>query len=145
METVKQYTTEIINLTEKERLEIVEKKVEIQKKRLEIKKEKMTMSKMILEKEKEQLDLADKKVSIRTKQLENKKVKLDMVDLLASRDNETDRLLNDKIFSLLISLTAKTIDEERTILGSEPFYTPLLNGKQRDIALNKLMDLINKL
>lgn len=145
METVKQETTELKKPSEKEWLELVEKKIEIQKKRLEIKKEKMTMSKMILEKEKEQLDLADKKVSIRTKQLENKKAKLDMVDLLANRDNETDRLLNDKIFSVLISLVSKTIDEDRTILGSEPFFKPLLSGHNRETVTKKLIELITKL
>lgn len=145
METQKQDLTEVEKLTEKEQLEIVEKKVEIQKKRLEIKKEKMTMSKITLEKEKELLDVSDKKLSIRAKQLEIKKTKLDMEELLAKGSHEADRLLIDKLFTVLISLNATTIDEERTILGSEPFYTPILGGKNRDLALIKLMDLIKKL
>ena len=141
----KQELTETKKPTEKERLELVEKKVEIQKKRLEIKKEKLSMRKITLEKEKEQLDLADKKVSIRSKQLENKKTKLDMDELLANRNLEACRLVNDKIFSLLLTLSVTVIDEERTILGSEPFKTLLLNGKRRDESLDKLMELIKKL
>jgi hypothetical protein len=38
-----------------------------------------------------------------------------------------------------------TIDEDRTILGSEPFYKPLLSGKNKEIAMNKLMELISTL
>lgn len=145
METVNREITEEKKLTEKKRLELVEKRVEIQKKRLEIKKEKLSIRKIILEKEKEHLDLTDKKVSIRTKQLENKKAKLDMEELLLKRNLDADRLLNDKIFSVLFSLIVNTIDEERTVLGSEPFYVPLLIGENKDTALNKLLDLINKL
>jgi|GEM_PF-6741394 hypothetical protein len=145
METVQQETTEAKKLTEKEQLELLEKRVEIQKKRLEIKKEKMSIRKIILDKEREHLDLTDKKISIKTKQLENKKTKLDMEELLAQREIDTGRLLNDNIFSVLLSLIVNTIDDERTVLGSEPFYVPLLNGKNRDVALNKLLDLINKL
>jgi hypothetical protein len=145
MQTVKHQTSEFNKPTEMERLELVEKKVEIQKKRLEIKKEKISMSKIALEKEKEHLDLLDKKVSIQTKELENKKAELDMEEIHVNRIFDADRMLNDKIFSVLIALVSKTIDDERTIMGSEPFYTPLIKGKHRDIALNKLMDLITKL
>lgn len=145
METQTQKQTELKKPTEKERLELIEKKVEIQKKRLEIKKEKLSMSKLFFEKEKELLDLSDKKVSIRTKELENKKAKLDMEELLVNRNLDADRLLNDKIFSLLLTLYVSVIDEDRTILGSEPFKTLLLQGKRKDETLDKLMDLIKKL
>lgn len=143
METVKHLTSELKRPTEKERLELVEKKVEIQKKRLEIKKEKISMSKIALEKE--YLDLLDKKVSIRTKELENKKAELDMEEILVNRNFDVDRMLNDKIFSVLLTLASKTIDEDRTILGSEPFYKPLISGHNREIVIQKLIELITKL
>lgn len=136
---------EMIKPTEKERLELVEKKVEIQKKRLEIKKVKLSMSKINHDKEKENLELIDKKLSIRSKLIENKKAKLDLEETIISRRLEEAKLLNDNIFSVLISLSSKTIDVDRTILGSEPFLIPLIVGKHRDIALEKLMQLITKL
>lgn len=145
MDISKLESPEIKKPTEKERLELVEKKVEIQKKRLEIKKEKLSMDKMILEKTKENLVMTEKKVAIRTKRLENKRAILDMEELLTNRILETDRLLNDKIFSLLMTLSFSVIDEERTILGSEPFRTLLLKGRHRNETLNKLMELIKKL
>ena len=145
METPKQDSAEIKKLTEKERLELVEKRVEIQKKRLEIKKEKLSMDKMIHEKEKEYLEFADKKLSIRNKHLENKRAKLDMEELLTNRNLESERLLNDKVLSLLFSLMVTVVDEERTILGSEPFYTPIIGGKRRDVTLDKLMELVKRI
>jgi hypothetical protein len=47
METLKHGIIEISKSTERERLELVEKKVEIQKKRVEIKKEKQNIDEMI--------------------------------------------------------------------------------------------------
>lgn len=131
--------------TEKGKLELIEKKVEIQKKRLEIAKEKMTLGQFALEKEKRHLDLSEMHVSIRIKELEVEKAELDMEDSLLNRRHEADRMLNDKIFCVLLSLVTTTIDKDRTILGSEPFRTPLLGGKNRDLALGKLMQLIQSL
>ena len=130
---------------EKERLELIEKRVEIQKKRLDIRKEKMEMSKLVVETEKEQLDLIEKRVEIRSKQLDNKKSRLDIDELDLRNKREVDRVISNKIFSILFPLMVSTIDADRTILGSEPFYTPLLSGKNKEIAMNKLMDLITKL
>ena len=138
-------TEEIPKQTEKEKLEIIEKKVEIQKKRMELRKEKLSMDKMIQENENDYLEFANKKLSIRNKHLENKRAKLDMEDLIKSRIVESEKLLNDKIFSLLYTLTVTVVDDERTILGSEPFYKPIINGKRRDIAIEKLMELIKKI
>lgn len=145
METVKQETTEAKKPTEKERLEIVEKKVEIQKKRMEVKKEKLSMAKMLLDKDKEFLELAEKKLSLTNKRIENRKIKEEVEDIIGNRENESQRMLNDKIFSVLISLVSKTIDEDRTILGSEPFYKPLISGHNREIVTKKLIELITKL
>lgn len=134
-----------IDLSEKEKLELIEKRVEIQKKRLEIKKEKMEISKLGVETEKEQLDLIEKQVEIEAKQLENKKSEFELMENSIKNKRDFDKMVNDKIFSVLFPLMINTIDEDRTILGSEPFYTPLLSGKNKEIAMNKLMDLITKL
>lgn len=145
METPKQEITEVKKLTEKERLELVEKKVEIQKKRMEVKKEKMTIAKMLIEKDKDFLELAEKKLSLTNKRIENRRVNVEMEDIIGNRANENQRMLNDKIFTVLILLVSKTIDEDRTILGSEPFYKPLISGHHREIVTQKLIELITKL
>jgi hypothetical protein len=119
-----------VKVNTKEKLELIDKRVEIQKKRLEIKKQKMELNKLGIETEKEQLDLIEKRVQIQ-------------VDLKNKR--EYDKMVNDKLFSVLFPLMMNTIDENRTILGSEPFYTPLLTGKNKETAMNKLMELINQL
>ncbi len=69
MRMIKKENSMEVNLNEKEKLELIEKRVEIQKKRLDIKKEKMEMSKLGVETEKEQLDLIEKRVEIRSKQI----------------------------------------------------------------------------
>ncbi len=145
MRMIKKENSIEVNINEKEKLELIEKRVEIQKKRLDIKKEKMEMSKLGVETEKEQLDLIEKRVEIRSKQIENKKSKLDLDELDLRNKREVDRMVSNKIFSVLLPLMVTTIDADRTILGSEPFYTPLLSGKNKEIAMNKLMDLITKL
>ncbi len=38
-----------------------------------------------------------------------------------------------------------TIDSELTILGSEPFFVPTIEGKRREVLLDKIMELANKL
>src|SRR4030042_639140 len=131
--------------TEKDKLEIIEKKVEIQKKRLEVKREKLSMGKIILEKEREHLELTDKQVNIKNKRIENRRAEIDIEELLINRNFESDRILNDKIFSILLSLVANTIDSERTILGSEPFFKPIIEGEKREIVLKKLIELIKKI
>jgi hypothetical protein len=128
MKTPKQKLVEENKSPEKEQLELIEKKVDIQRKRLEIKKEKLNMSKIVLDKD-----------------LESRRAKLDMKELLATRNHESERILNDKIFSLSFSLTMITVDEERSILGSEPFLTPVLTGERREIVLDKLIEIITKM
>ena len=133
------------DIKEKEKLELIEKRVEIQKKKLEIKKEKMEMCKLGVETEKEQLDLIEKQVEIEAKKLENKKSEFDLIENSVKSKRDFDKMVSDKIFSVLFPLMINTIDEDRTILGSEPFYKPLLSGKNKEIAMNKLMELIIKL
>jgi hypothetical protein len=131
--------------SEIEKLDLIEKRVEIQKKRLEIKKEKLSIDQILIEKEKEQLDLTDKEIGMQGKRIENKKAELDLEYLTINRVHESDRLINDKIFSVVMSLMASAIDENRTILGNEPFYIPLIRGQRRELILDKLTELIKKL
>ncbi len=134
-----------VEINEKEKLELIEKRIEIQKKRLDIKKEKMEMSKLGVETEKEQLDLIEKQVEIEAKKLDNKKSEFELMENSIKSKRDFDKMVNDKIFSVLFPLMINTIDEDRTILGSEPFYKPLLSGKNKEIAMNKLMELISTL
>lgn len=134
-----------VKVNTKEKLELIDKRVEIQKKRLEIKKQKMELNKLGIETEKEQLDLIEKTVQIQVKQLEIKMSKIDLKEVDLKNKREYDKMVNDKLFSVLFPLMMNTIDEDRTILGSEPFYTPLLTGKNKETAMNKLMELINQL
>ncbi|MBN8835600.1 MAG: hypothetical protein BGO53_02220 [Sphingobacteriales bacterium 39-19] len=145
MQNPEQETVSTPRQTEKERLELIEKKVEIKKKRIEVEKEKLSLAKMLVEKDKEFLELMDKKLAINSKRLDNKKSKIEIDDLVVNRNLENQRLQNDKIFQLLFSLIVTTIDEERTILGSEPFYTPVIAGERREIVLKKLMELIKNI
>lgn len=71
--------------------------------------------------------------------------KIDLKEVDLKNKREYDKMVNDKLFSVLFPLMMNTIDEDRTILGSEPFYTPLLTGKNKETAMNKLMELINQL
>jgi hypothetical protein len=41
-------------------------------------------------------------------------------------------------------LTAHSINSDRSILGSEPFFEPVMQGKNRDVVMGKIIQLINK-
>lgn len=110
METTKTEATSQ-NQNEKERLELLDKKVEIQKKRVEIKKEQLNIDETII---KRSIGLDEQKTLI------------------------------DKIESLRNVLNDWTIDDERTIMASEPFLKPLVDGEQREVVLRKMMELIRK-
>lgn len=102
---------EISSISEKERLDIIEKKIDIQKKRVELKKEKLNIDEIVLR----------RKVSL-----------------------EEQKVLIDKVSQLRSLLSEWTIDEERTVLASEPFLKPMIVGRNRLITTNKLMELISK-
>lgn len=97
---------------EKERLELIEKKVEIKKKRVEIQKEILNMD----------------ETSMR------KKIALD----------EQSLTLN-KIWELGHLLGAVTVDEDRTIVGSEPFLIRTMSEDSRQIIESKIMRLIQNI
>jgi len=127
---------------EMEQLELKQKRAEIQLKRLEVRKERLNMEKLKKEQEKEDLEMIEKRADIQAKVMENDRHRM-MMDRMEFRDEqELQRSAQSSVFTLLIALTCTTVDEERTILGSEPFQTPILVGKNRDTALAKLMEQI---
>ncbi len=97
--------------------------------------------------ERERLELIEKRVDIQKKQYEVRKEKLNMdeLKLITNIANEEQKILIDKISSLKNLLADYTIDDERTIIGSEPFLKPIVCGREKDIVMNKLIELVKKL
>ena len=96
--------------------------------------------------EKERLELVEKRVEIQRKRLEIRKEKLNMDEIIAKRSIslEEQNILLHKISELRCVLGDWTIDEERTILASEPFIAPIIVGERREIVLKKLLELIKR-
>ena len=61
---------------------------------------------------------------------------------------ETHKCMDDteisKVGELRRVLETHYIDDERSLLGSEPFFVPIVTGKNRDIVLSKLIDIIKE-
>ena len=95
----------------------------------------------------EKLELVEKKIEIQKKRLEIKKDKLDIDTTLLRNEVSIDKqkVQIDKIFHLKMLLSGLTIDTDRTILLSEPYHVPILQGGRREIVMKKLMELVKKL
>lgn len=143
MDKTAQKFSEASSGSEMNRLDLIEKKVEIQRKKLEIKREKLLLEKILMEKNKDIQELKERKIAVAGKRLENKRARIEIEELFATLQIEKERMLNDKIFSVLLSLVATTIDDEKTILGSEPMLMPVISGKKREVVINKLINLIS--
>ena len=114
--------------TMRERLELSEKRLDIQRKKKEM-----------------VLDITDKKTEIRRKRLEMQKDLLTVPELEKAKIAlEEQRLLLDKATELSNILATITVDESKTVVGSEPALTPILDEGERDIVKMKLMELILK-
>jgi len=96
--------------------------------------------------EKGRLAIIEKKIDILKKRIEVRKEKLNIDEIVIRRKVglEEQKLIIDKISELRAILSDWTIDSERTLLASEPFLKPTIEGKQREIILNKIMELIRK-
>jgi len=61
---------------------------------------------------------------------------------------EAERLIGqlnvNKAEELRMLLQSCIVDEDRSIVGSEPFFTPILKDKNRDIVINKLIDVVQR-
>jgi len=97
--------------------------------------------------EREQLELLEKKIAIQKMRVEIKKEEIGIEDILIKRNARIDeqKVLIEKISALIYLLDDWTIDAERTLLASEPFFKPLLSGYERAIITQKLMQLVSKL
>lgn len=97
--------------------------------------------------EKERLELVEKRVEIQRKRIELRKEKLN-IDAIIERkliSFDEQKILIEKVVELRHLLSDSTIDDEKTIMGSEPFYKPTISGVEREIVNRKLMELIKKL
>ncbi|MBX7205284.1 MAG: hypothetical protein K1X81_07650 [Bacteroidia bacterium] len=93
------------------------------------------------------LEIADKRIDIQKKKLEVKKEKSNHAQVMEQSQLRLDekRLLIQKISELRFLLTDYVVDDERAIIGSEPFYKPTITGLNREKITLKLMDLIDQL
>lgn len=79
------------------------------------------------------------------------KSELDLLNIdadIQKKKVETQKCIDDtdiaKVAELRHVLTSHYIDDDRSVMGSEPFFVPLLVGKNRDTVLNKLLEIINE-
>ena len=95
---------------------------------------------------KELLELQDKKMDIEKKKIEIQKEKLLINDLQNSKRlvMEEHKMNMEKVAELRRLLSDYTIDPERTIMGSEPMLTLLLNNEEREIVMDKMINIIDK-
>jgi hypothetical protein len=92
------------------------------------------------------LELVDKRIEIQKKKLEVKKEKSNHTQSIEQSQLriEEQRLLIQKISELRFLLTDFIVDDERAVIGSEPFYKPSITGLNREKITLKLMDLIGQ-
>ena len=97
--------------------------------------------------ERERLDLVEKKIGIQRKRIEIKKENLEIEENMLRRHItlQEEKAILDKISELRSLLAEWTIDSERTLLASEPFLAPAIDGQRREFLLNKITDLIRKI
>lgn len=77
-------------------------------------------------------------------ELENIKTRADIKKIQAESKKCTIDIDISKVTELRQVLSTHYIDDDRTILSSDPFYVPIVTGKNRDIVLNKLIEIIKK-
>lgn len=94
-----------------------------------------------------QLEILEKQIDIRKKYLETKKENLEILEQERKSNTsiEEQRVLLDKISELRWLLSEITVDEEKTILGSEPFLCRLIGPGYQERIEKKMMTLIEKL
>ncbi len=95
--------------------------------------------------EKERLELLEKRMEIQKMRIEIRKGKLNIDDRIESKQlvNDEHKILIEKVTELRHLLSDVTVDKNKTIMGSEPFYVPILDGAQRNVIMNKLIALVN--
>ncbi len=63
---------------------------------------------------------------------------------LAMVKQSDSQVLINKVEELRLVLVAQKIDENRTTMSSEPYYTSILNSNERNTVMKKMLELINK-
>ena len=95
--------------------------------------------------EKEHLEIIEKKVDIQKKRLDIRKEKQSLKELDKRKIIiDEQKLLVDKVGELRYLLSDFTIDEERTILGSEPMLKCIVSGEERKMVTTKLRELLKQ-
>lgn len=105
-----------------------------------IENEKLYTRKLETEIEKLNIEILRDKVLMHGDKLRNTKEQVQLE--METRKTEN---IKSKLYFLREVLTDNILDKERTILGSEPLFKPLLEDENREIAMNKLMNLIDEL
>ena len=93
----------------------------------------------------EQLFITEKKVGIQMMRLEieNEKLKLREIEPRRIAIDEQHTLIG-KVSELRCLLSDSTINEEKTLFGSEPVYKSILDDEERKLVKIKLRELIKK-
>lgn len=93
----------------------------------------------------EQLFITEKKVGIRKMRLEIENEKLKLREIEPRRIAVDEQyIVVQKISELRCLLSDVTINEEKTIFGSEPIYKSILDEEERKMVKIKLRELIKK-
>ena len=93
----------------------------------------------------EQLFITEKKVGIRKMkvEIETEKFKLREIEPRRIAVDEQHSLIG-KVSELRCLLSYLTINEEKTLFGSEPVYKSILDEEERRLVKTKLSELIKK-
>lgn len=93
----------------------------------------------------EQLFITEKKVAIRKMRIEIENEKLQLQEIEPRRITvDEQHILVQKVSELRCLLSDSTIDEEKTIFGSEPVYKSTIDEEERKMVKAKLRELIKK-
>ena len=65
-------------------------------------------------------------------------------EYLIDTEEQLAHLLITKVDSLVYLLECSNVDPDRTIMGSEPFYKPILNDEESYVVKRKLLELISQ-
>jgi hypothetical protein len=66
------------------------------------------------------------------------------LEILTSEEGGDERVLMLKVEQLRGLLSDQTIDQERTVFGTEPIYKSILTETERRMVQRKLFELIQK-
>lgn len=94
--------------------------------------------------EKLKLILTELDIQKRKMEIEKEKILLEEYHIQRNIALEEQRVMIDKIYELRNLMSDITIDEDRTIFGSEPFIKNTYNKVERAIISKKLFELIEK-